>query len=289
MYSINNLIMNVVNITGNALMLYFIGKILESRPRMLWALLYLASNVVFVNVRDFFGIGSQVNAFLTIVSLSLLFCIPLLYSGKYWHKMVFVVYFTMLFSIIESVFITVISTYYGSIGWTAMYREHRYILIFHAVATSITGLLLGLLSIAIWRKASMRRFQWFYLLVLSVPIGQYLTAFSFLVAGWDYIGLIGIVICLGSSAVMLFYILSFEKREALENELREAKHQLELDYTRFCEVERLSNEMAKIRHELNNQLMTIIQLARRGEDKTAQEMIAALEEEIQYSASSNQF
>jgi sensor histidine kinase regulating citrate/malate metabolism len=55
---------------------------------------------------------------------------------------------------------------------------------------------------------------------------------------------------------------------------------MELEQARYGEVEKRSEELAKIRHDFNNQLASIIQLVRTGEDGAAQEMISALTNEI---------
>ncbi|MDR3278733.1 MAG: hypothetical protein LBT12_08160 [Oscillospiraceae bacterium] len=172
--------------------------------------------------------------------------------------------------------------------------------LFYMLALIPLFLLLGALSLKIWRRLPLRKIQPFYLLLIVFPIGQRYSLANvihpgagdlfFGVAAWlgadassvyKILSLFGIAVSLLASAVLFCYVLSHEKRTALEAELREAKRVRELEQTRYREIERQSDEMAKLRHDFNNQLASVTQLVKAGEGKTARELIAALSAEIQ--------
>ena len=79
---------------------------------------------------------------------------------------------------------------------------------------------------------------------------------------------------------VLCYILSHDKNEQLEARLNETRRQMELEQARNKELDLRQEEMAKIRHDFNNQLAAIVQLVCMGEDKAAQEVLDALADEI---------
>jgi hypothetical protein len=97
---------------------------------------------------------------------------------------------------------------------------------------------------------------------------------------YSILSLFGIALGLISGAAILFYILSYDKKAAIEAELTEAKRVMELEQARYIEVERQSEELAKLRHDFNNQLSSITHLVRAGESAAAREIISALTNEI---------
>lgn len=92
--------------------------------------------------------------------------------------------------------------------------------------------------------------------------------------------LFGIVTCLVADVAILYVILSQEKRAVIEAQLEESRQEAELQEAYIRQVEKKGEELAKIRYDLNNQLMAIIQLARTGEKGTAKQMIDALTGEL---------
>jgi sensor histidine kinase regulating citrate/malate metabolism len=97
---------------------------------------------------------------------------------------------------------------------------------------------------------------------------------------YDILALCGIIVSILAGMAILFYIRSHDKRTVVETELQETKREMELKQTRYGEIEKRSEELAKIRHDFNNQLAAVIHLVRFGENETAHEIISALENEI---------
>ena len=86
-------------------------------------------------------------------------------------------------------------------------------------------------------------------------------------------------------AVLLDVILgvyaSFrDRKSAYEKELRDIQHKMDMEKSHYNEVERRRDELAKIRHDFNNQLVSITQLVRSGEDTLAHELIDSVAQEI---------
>lgn len=92
--------------------------------------------------------------------------------------------------------------------------------------------------------------------------------------------LAGGALSLVMDTALVVYIIVQGKKSALQEELREARHLMELEQAHYREVELRREELAKIRHDFNNQLASIAQLFRAGEEASAKEMISALAEEI---------
>ena len=91
---------------------------------------------------------------------------------------------------------------------------------------------------------------------------------------------VGVLLGLGAEIALLGYTISQEKKAALEEELGKVRHMMELEQAHYKGVEERQEEMARIRHDFNNQLATIGQLIRHGESSDAQHMIRLLADGI---------
>ncbi|MDR1438900.1 MAG: hypothetical protein LBJ10_02465 [Clostridiales bacterium] len=234
------------------------------------------------------------------------FIIIFLFQGKFWRKLIVWVYFDVCRTMCESVAYVPVLLYYASHGikgdwaWIVSSVESDVMLkLLYLSAMLPLFLLLCFLSLAIWRGILMRKFHPYYLLFIALPLGlRYSLGRVFrpgmgdwflgiiinfvpdLLAAYDILTIFGVAISLAASVAILFYALSQDKRAAIEAELRETKRAMELEQARYGEIERRGEELAKIRHDFNNQLASIVQLVRAGEGGTAQEIISALSEEI---------
>ncbi len=89
--------------------------------------------------------------------------------------------------------------------------------------------------------------------------------------------LIGVVFCM-----MLPVIISeTEKRELAEAELEELNRSYELEEVHLKLLEQKHDQMAKIRHDFNNQLMVVFALVNSGKRTDAEETIQEMKENIE--------
>lgn len=89
-------------------------------------------------------------------------------------------------------------------------------------------------------------------------------------------------IALGGCSVvfLLYYVVSLEEKTALETELRDTQHRMALEQSHYRAVEARREELAKIRHDFNNQLAAIRLLMQAGEQKDAQSMLDRLSADL---------
>lgn len=229
-----------------------------------------------------------------------------LYKGKLWRKVIVYWYFQIIHMMCETISFIPILLYYSHQGhygqWAdvVLFMESNMILRFlYILAIPVLFILLGFLSLRIWRKILLQKFQPFYLLFIVLPIGQMYTLTSvihpsmgdlFFGATLFFVGdveqsyyilaVIGATVALAASIALFYYIFSHEKKAAIEAELMETKRIMELEQAHYLEIERQSEKMTTIRHDFNTQLASIIQLVRTGEAISAQEMINDLSKEI---------
>ena len=80
--------------------------------------------------------------------------------------------------------------------------------------------------------------------------------------------------------VYLYFMADLEKKAALEREVSSLKYARQLEEQHFKQIEEKRYEVAKIRHDINNQLIAIRSMMRDGHIEQADEMLGALETSV---------
>ena len=289
------------------LIFYLMHKLLPNRLNIYSitaiALVFMLWNNLKSN--DLFGSGYHIfmNVFINAWTwLILLF----LFKGKLWRRYIVWWYFELVKLMCEALANVPVLLFIkrndlpGEWNHMIELRESETALTLLFLLTLIAlFVLFGYLSLTIWRRILMKRFHAFYLVLIALPMGQryalarvvrpnmgdqfFMVLVNFVDSAnmaYDILSIFGIFASLAVTVAILYYILSHDKRTAVEAQLSEAKHQMELEQTRYIEMEQRNEELAKIRHDFNNQLASIIQLVRVGEDNTARSIISALSNEI---------
>jgi signal transduction histidine kinase len=130
------------------------------------------------------------------------------------------------------------------------------------------------------RIAVTRKLPLFILLFLILPVGQWITLYSFNFDEWSMLWLIGLLLGLAANVLLLIYAVSQEKKTAIEEELKETRHMMTLEKAHYEVIEQRREELAKIRRDFSGRLEAVAGLARLGADDTAREVIAALAAKI---------
>ena len=240
------------------------------------------------------------------INLWTFFVVLFLFQGKLWRRVMVYFYFDIIKTMCEAISYVPVMLYRDNNGfrgeWSSVVSsvESNAMLRLLYIFTFIPlFLVLGYLSLKIWRKLLLQRFQPFYLLFIVLPMGQMYALslvihpnmgdilFSIAVSLttdvetiYHVLALYGIVLCLAVDLVLLGFVVSHEKKAALEQNLSEARRQMELEQTHYRELEQRHEELSKIRHDFNNQLASISRLARSGETGAAQELLDAVSHEI---------
>lgn len=286
---------------------YFMRKLLPNRINKYGLIALSFVYALWVNLRDPALLGTAYHLGMNIfINAFTYFIIIFLFQGKLWRKVIVWWYFDVIKTLCEAVSYVPILLYQANRGfsgewaWIASSVESNAMLSLLYMSVFLTlFLVLCFLSLTIWRKILMQKFHPFYLLFIALPMGiRYSLARVFRPSMGDsylvilirfipdletcyyILSLYGIFICLVADIAILYYVLSYDKRAAVEAELREAKRVMELEQARYSEVEKRSEEMAKIRHDFNNQLASIVHLISVGEDGTAGEIISSLTNEL---------
>ncbi|MDL2293940.1 hypothetical protein LJC60_04830 [Ruminococcaceae bacterium OttesenSCG-928-D13] len=289
------------------LVYWFMRELLPNRFNIYLLVAISLIYAVWFNLREPKLLGTRYHLLMNIfVNVLTYFIFIFLFKGKFWKRVLVWWYFDTIKMMCQTVSFVPFLLYHTGQGYrdgwpeaTSYVESDALLKMLYLMVFLSLFLLLGSLSQKIWRGLLLQKFQPFYLLYLILPLGlKYSLAqvvrpnmgdvFFMLISrfiddaatAYLVLSLLGIVACLVADAVILYYVFSHEKRAVIEAELQVSRREMELEQARFREVEEKGEELAKIRHDLNNQLMSVIQLARVGENAAAREMIDALAEEI---------
>jgi len=287
---------------------YFMSRLLPNRLNIYGIIALSLVYSLWSNLRRttaFYGTAYHfwMNLFINVWTI---FILLFFFKGKFWKRIIVYWYFDILRTLCEAMAVVTILMYdahRGSYGeWAGILSSldsNITVTLLYMFTVIPVFLLLGALSLKIWRRLLLQKFQPFYLLFIALPMGQryalslvvfpnmgdilfgVLIRFGMdLTTIYDILAVFGIVLCLVADVAILYYVLSHSKREAIEAELREAKRVMEREQAHYRALEQRSEELAKIRHDWGNQLASVTQLVRTGDRASAQALIGALSQEI---------
>ena len=138
--------------------------------------------------------------------------------------------------------------------------------------------------IMILRIISTKRLPFFILLFLILPVGQLFMLHSFRYETWSAFWLAGVFLALLADILLLIYAISQEKKTAVEEELKEARHTMVLEKSHYESALERREELAEIRRDFNEKLEAVTKLVGRGRDESARQYIANLAGKINQTA-----
>jgi len=286
---------------------FFMCKLIPNRLKMYQLIIISVLYALWFNLRIPALYGTSYHLWMNVFVNALTFAILIfLFQGRFWKRFIVYWYFQIIQLMCETISFVPVFTYYSFSenpgSWSGIVSRTESIVVLRLIYTLVVILLflfLGYLSLIIWRRLLLRRFHPFYLLFIALPIGQmyslsnvvnpgmgdWFFGITFMIVAdaelsYSILSVLGAAVCLFASIALFGYILSHDKRAGIEAEIKEIRRAMDLEQSRYREIEQQSEEVAKLRHDFNNQLASILQLMRAGEDEAAREMIDALSKEI---------
>lgn len=286
---------------------YFMYKLLPSRFNRytLVAVAFIYSLWYNLRKTELYGTSYHLwmNVFINVFTFAILLFV---FQGRFWKKIIIYKYFEIIRFMCETMAFVPLFLYYDYLGYRSKWPELMNVIksdeilsLIYMIANVALFLIIGFLSSCIWCRLSMQRFHPFYLLFIALPTGQMYSLSNVLHPGMGdlYFGIacmfvadvelsyrilavFGAATSLISSIALFFCILSYDKRVSVEKQLQESRRMMELAQARYEDIECQSEKLSKIRHDFNNQLASITQLIRFGEEGPARELLDSLGAEI---------
>jgi len=212
-----------------------------------------------------------------IVTVAIFVVVPqLFYSGELWKR----------YAVVTTFFIiNILSSMIGFSVGLMIYNQHDYMssttaLLLQFIFTVTTMVTFSTMAVFAWRMILSRKFRPYFLLLIVMPAGQFLTMHTYWFHFFEWVWILGNVITLVGNIVLLMYVVSLENKTAVEEELRETRYIMELEQANYRNIEERREELMKIRHDFNNQLAAISTMIEVGENGSARDMITTLSKEI---------
>ena len=153
-----------------------------------------------------------------------------------------------------------------------------------AINTLLYAALVGLIAVAAavvaQRVIKNKRFPLFIALFLILPVSQLLLLHSFSFESWSAYWVLGALLGLLADVLLLLYTILHEKKNAAEEELKEAQHSASLEKSYYDAALRRRDELAEIRLDWVKSLKTVANLINAGEDEQSGKAIATLTDRI---------
>lgn len=260
----------------------FLGMVLPSRLKRWWQVAALSAALSLFNLpKAIWGAYSVQGDVVRVVSVVLLcVVIPLaFFEGTVWKRLLtnLLLYSGQFFG--ECMAVWALTSREDILARNSVSDTVGGVLLYTAVAV-FCNILFDALLVILARSLQARRFSWVYLPTICIVLGLWGSFYAYLCEAKGWFLCLCTLLCGGSFLAFLYYIISLEEKTGLEAELRDTQHRMALEKNHYRAVEARQEELAKIRHDFNNQLAAIGALVQQGERQDAQAMLRRLSADI---------
>ena len=160
----------------------------------------------------------------------------------------------------------------------------------YAVVMNITAeavlVLVYMCTLQLWNLIRDRRLIKGYLPTLLLPVSQACFALRFNVGigghsnSYSMVFFLGAILGLCLDIYWMYDLLYRSRQTEVEQELKEMHHVMELEHVHYQEIESKREEIAKIRHDINNQILAARHLINEGDTERSEHMLDQLLEQV---------
>lgn len=160
----------------------------------------------------------------------------------------------------------------------------------YAVVMNITAeaviVLVYMCTLQLWNLIRDKRLIKGYLPTLLLPVSQACFALRFNVGvgghsdSYSMVFFLGAILGLCLDIYWMYDLLYRSRQTEVEQELKEMHHVMELDHVHYQEIESKREEVAKLRHDINNQILAARHLISEGDTERSEHMLDQLLEQV---------
>ncbi|MBO5227398.1 MAG: hypothetical protein J6B39_00210, partial [Lachnospiraceae bacterium] len=172
-------------------------------------------------------------------------------------------------------------------SYTALQPDSKEFFIITTVAL-FAQIIMSVFIIFIWRAISHKKNSSNLLYFTIMPAIQFflmVAIFAPFIFGGTALNPTSLSICITisliSCIILFYYILRHNEKKTIEEAYEELQHLYAMDLEYYRELESRHEELAKLRHDYQNQLATLYMLISSGKTDAANEFIIALKTELQ--------
>ncbi len=214
---------------------------------------------------------------LALCILYLHFCM----EGNIWQKILFIAIQEMTFFLGE---LLVMAVFNEQVSKLTIWDYNEPIILMVDIVICLTGLIFYWIVLLIWKRWVMKRVYdtKSFFVFLFFPLGQVFLLIShneefFSIRATGSVSLyIGIVIGLFADILLLATILRQQQMREIEAKIGEMKQTWEVEKKHYEEIENRREELAKIRHDMNEQFILMKELLKQDDREKVGEMLDTL-------------
>lgn len=260
----------------------FMGMVIPSRLKRWWQIVLLAAFVSLFNLpKAIWGIYSVPANVFRILSIPVLHIAgPLLFfEGPVWKRLMTNL---LMFSgqIVGEGMAVWLVTSPADVRIENVVTQSFGDALIYAVVAMFCNALFDSLLVVFARSLQAKKFSKVYIPVICIVLGIWGMFFAYISDANGLFCCICMVLAGGAVIALLHYVVSLEDKAALEEELRDTRHRMALEQAHYKAVEVRQEDLARIRHDFNNQLAAISLLIGTGAENDAQQMICQLGKDI---------
>ena len=208
----------------------------------------------------------------------------LFFTDKWWKKILVVIMVVSVLSISEAI----VMVFLSERGVSFKESFDTYEMFLHQLLTCIVSLLLYMLFIIIWKQLFRKTIEPHRAGVfLLFPISQLMMFWEYpdtIVLnpglGIDYMMIFAALIGFAADIVFFCVLMSEGEKENMASQLSAVKNLYYAEAQHFKDIEKQDLLIAKIRHDMNNQMLVIKQLMESGNAEQATEMLSQITQQI---------
>lgn len=235
----------------------------------------MAVNKIFTNGSV---MGTVIGTALMIVALAISF--KFFYAGSFWRKAMISAMLIVAVTAAECAFALMCWLYHTD-TLSMDFRQPDMML--GCLVGSVFSIVSLFFVVTLWKRfenqGRMPGGSWVFVLIplcLLIPSVQYYVVIMQSGGKAPFIHLVSMLATLVLDVLLVFVEFNQAEKEDLEKELRELKYRSQLEQQHYRNIEARREELAKIRHDYNNLLTTVLGLLDMGKTQEAEQMMAAL-------------
>lgn len=263
------------------LLLFFMSRLFPARLK-LWQLVLIALLFPLGNLPKLpWGVFSPVANVVRICFVPIGFVIiPLaLFRGSVWRRLAMNLSLSacqMVGEMVASAILLKVET----IPSTVIFQDVLPVMWPYTLITLSIETISGIAVVFFARALQFKRLSRLYALAFLFPLSLMGVANYALLQMGVWVLVLSLLLGCGALAALMFLLGSLEEKQALEIQLQETRHAMELEQAHYQSMEEQRKRLSHIRHDFKNQLASISALLQMGEEQEARDMISSVSQTI---------
>lgn len=207
------------------------------------------------------------------------------FRDKWWKKL----FSFALYVIVAHISELIVLPIFTSMGLAYNYDFHSYDVFIFQTLTCISSVCLSVVVVLVWNAVTKRqrppRNVWVFVLF---PLSQMMLIwnlnevmlFSSPSVEEQMITALGLILGFAADLALFYVLMRQGERDALARQVHELEQLRQTELLHYQSIETRREEMAKIRHDFNNQLTTALYLTEQGASAESRELLNQLKDSI---------